>query len=158
MRLPGRLSAAIDVLADIDARHRPVAEALKAWGLNNRFAGAGDRAAIGNLVYYALRKRASHVYAMGADTPRALVLAVAVFDWGVTPEELNDLFAGDTHAPEVLSADEVRRLSAADPLEDAPEHVRADLPEWAVPSLRESLGAFWREEGKAMAERPAVAR
>ena len=156
MRLPGRLAAAIDVLGDIEARHRPVAEALKAWGLNNRFAGAGDRAAIGNLVYDAQRKRASHAYAMGSDTPRALVLAVAVFDWGVTPEELNDLFAADTHAPEVLSADEVRRLSAAVPLEDAPEHVRADLPEWAVPSLKQSLGAFWREEGRAMAGRPAL--
>jgi 16S rRNA (cytosine967-C5)-methyltransferase len=156
MRLPGRLSAAIEVLADIDTRHRPVAEALKAWGLNNRFAGAGDRAAIGNIVYDALRKRASHAYAMGSDTPRALVLAVAAFDWGTTPEELNDLFASDTHAPEVLSADEVRLLSAGDPLEDAPEHVRADLPEWAMPSLKQSLGAFWREEGRAMAGRPAL--
>jgi 16S rRNA (cytosine967-C5)-methyltransferase len=156
MRMPGRLSAAIEVLADIDARHRPVAEALKAWGLNNRFAGAGDRAAIGNIVYDALRKRASHAYAMGSETPRALVLAVAVFDWGVTPEELNDLFASDTHAPEVLSVEEVRRLSASEPLEDAPEHVRADLPEWAVPSLKQSLGAFWREEGRAMAGRPAL--
>ncbi|MEO7223813.1 MAG: MFS transporter, partial [Devosia sp.] len=154
MRLPGRLSAAIDVLADVEARHRPVAEALKAWGLNNRFAGAGDRAAIGNIVYDALRRRTSHAYAMGNDTPRALVLAVAAFDWGETPEELNDLFAADTHAPEVLSADEVRRLSAADPLEDAPEHVRADFPEWAVPSLKLSLGAFWRDEGRAMAGRP----
>jgi 16S rRNA (cytosine967-C5)-methyltransferase len=156
MRLPGRLSAAIEVLADIETRHRPVAEALKAWGLNNRFAGAGDRAAIGNIVYDALRKRASHAYAMGSDTPRALVLAVAVFDWGETPEELNDAFSADTHAPEVLSADEVRRLSASDPLEDAPEHVRGDFPEWAVPSLKQSLGAFWRDEGRAMAGRPPL--
>jgi len=35
MRLPGRLAAAIEVLEDIDKRHRPVAEGLKAWGLNN---------------------------------------------------------------------------------------------------------------------------
>ncbi len=156
MRLPGRLSAAIEVLADVETRHRPVAEALKAWGLNNRFAGAGDRAAIGNLVYDALRKRASHAYAMGSDTPRALVLAVAVFDWGVTPEELNDLFSSDAHAPEVLSADEAQRLSASDPLADAPEYVRADFPHWAVPSLKISLGAFWREEGRALAGRPAL--
>src|SRR5690606_1896093 len=65
-------------------------------------------------------------------------------------------FSGDAHAPEVLSADEVRRLSASDPLEDAPEHVRADFPEWAVPSLKQSLGAFWREEGRALAARPAL--
>ncbi|RYE11427.1 MAG: RsmB/NOP family class I SAM-dependent RNA methyltransferase [Hyphomicrobiales bacterium] len=156
MKLPGRLSAAIEILEDIAQRHRPVAEALKAWGINNRFAGAGDRAAIGNIVYDALRKRASHGFAMGSDSARALVLAVAVRDWGATPEELNDLFAADTHAPEVLSADEVQRLSSADPLEDAPEYVRADFPEWVVPSLKASLGPFWRDEGRAMAGRPAL--
>ena len=79
MRLPGRLAAAIEVLTDVETRHRPVSEALKAWGINNRFAGAGDRAAIGNLVYDALRRRASHAAAMGSDSPRALVLAVATY-------------------------------------------------------------------------------
>jgi 16S rRNA (cytosine967-C5)-methyltransferase len=156
MRLPGRLSAAIEVLDDIDRRHRPVAEALKSWGLNNRFAGAGDRAAIGNLVYDALRRRASHAFAMGADTPRALVLSVAVRDWGTTPEELNDLFSGDTHAPEMLSADEVQRLSRHEPWVDAPAHVIADLPEWAVPSLKTSLGPNWVNEGRAMTGRPPL--
>ena len=156
MRLPGRLAAAIEILADIDARHRPVAEALKAWGLNNRFAGAGDRAAIGNLVYDALRRRASHAYAMGADTPRALVLSVIVRDWGTTPEELADLFASDTHAPDGLTADEVHRLSAREPWLAAADHVLADLPEWAVPSLQRSLGANWVNEGRAMSGRPPL--
>jgi len=44
---PGaRLSAAIEVIADIEARRRPAADALKDWGLLHRFAGSGDRAAI----------------------------------------------------------------------------------------------------------------
>jgi 16S rRNA (cytosine967-C5)-methyltransferase len=151
MRLPGRLSAAIEVLAAIETRHRPVAEALKDWGQANRFAGAGDRAAIGNLVYDALRKRASHVWAMGANTPRALVLSVAVRDWGETPEGLNDLFAQDSHAPAIIDADEARRLSAPDPLADAPEHVRADLPEWVAPLISDAVA-----EGRAMASRPPL--
>ena len=53
-----RLSAAIEVLADIDARRRPAADALKDWGLGHRFAGSGDRAAIAGLVYDTLRRRA----------------------------------------------------------------------------------------------------
>lgn len=69
MRLPGQLAAAIEVLADMEARHRPVAEALRDWGLSHRFAGAGDRAAIGNIVYDALRKRSSLGWRMGGDTP-----------------------------------------------------------------------------------------
>ena len=56
MRLGGRVQAAIEVLEDMEARKRPVSEALKDWGLGHRFAGSGDRSAIGNLVYDALRK------------------------------------------------------------------------------------------------------
>ena len=60
MRLGGRIQAAIEVLSDMDKRKRPASEALKAWGLDHRFAGSGDRAAIGNLVYDTLRKKASN--------------------------------------------------------------------------------------------------
>lgn len=38
MRLGGRLAGAIEVLADIEGRRRPVADALKDWGLAHRFA------------------------------------------------------------------------------------------------------------------------
>src|SRR5439155_14279742 len=103
MRLPGRLAAAIEVLGEIETRHRPVSEALKGWGIANRFAGAGDRAAIGNLVYDALRRRASHAFAMQSDTPRALILSVAVRDWGETPDGLNAAFVGDNFAPAAIS-------------------------------------------------------
>ena len=47
MRFGGRAQAAIEVLSDMDKRKRPASEALKAWGLDHRFAGSGDRAAIG---------------------------------------------------------------------------------------------------------------
>lgn len=156
MRLPGRLSAAIEVLTDVETRHRPVSEALKAWGLNNRFAGAGDRAAIGNLVYDALRRRASHAFAMGHDSPRALVLSVAVRDWHEHPDELAAAFAADAHAPETMSTDEVARLSEPDPLADAPDHVKADLPEWIAGVVPPTLGDDWVGEGQAMAGRPPL--
>jgi 16S rRNA (cytosine967-C5)-methyltransferase len=156
MRLPGRLSAAIEVLADIETRKRPVSEALKSWGLANRFAGAGDRAAIGNLVYDALRRRASHAFVMGSDDPRALILSVAVREWGQSPAELNASFAGDSHAPGTITEEEAARLLADDPLADAPDAVRADVPEWAGASLAKSLGEDWVAEGAAMAARPSL--
>jgi len=155
MRLPGRLSAAIAVLTDMEQRKRPVSEALKAWGLANRFAGAGDRAAIGNLVYDALRRRASHAALMGADTPRALVLAVAVRDWGEDPAALGDSFAGDPHAPEPPSADEQARLVGQLP-DDTPAHVLADMPQWLAPSLERAFGDNWIAEGQDMAGRPSL--
>ena len=63
----GRASAAIEVLADMAERKHPASEALKDWGVGHRFAGSGDRAAIGNLVFDCLRKRASAASAMGED-------------------------------------------------------------------------------------------
>jgi 16S rRNA (cytosine967-C5)-methyltransferase len=156
MRLPGRIAAAIEVLADIEARKRPVAEALKAWGLNNRFAGAGDRAAIGNLVYDALRRKSSHAFAMGSDAPRALVLSVVVREWGTDPDELNTLFAADTHAPESLSVTEIHGLRADQPYAGAPDFVAADVPEWAAPALAGSFGDTWVAEAQAMAGRPPL--
>jgi 16S rRNA (cytosine967-C5)-methyltransferase len=82
MRLGGRLQAAIEVLTEIETRHRPVPDALKDWGLSHRFAGSGDRAAISNLVHDALRMKLSHGFIMDGDTPgrsgsRHLVAAMA---------------------------------------------------------------------------------
>ena len=41
-----RISAAIEVLADIEARRRPAADALKDWGLAHRFAAFAAGAVI----------------------------------------------------------------------------------------------------------------
>src|SRR5918992_1849771 len=98
MRLSGRIAAATEVLADMEARHRPAAEALKDWGLSHRFAGAGDRAAIGNLVYDALRRRASIAWRMQDDSPWHLAIGAALFEWGIAPRELNHQFRDDPHA------------------------------------------------------------
>ena len=41
-------------------------------------------------------------------------------------------------------------------LEAAPEHVRADLPEWLVPHFRATFGEEWIAEAAALAERPPL--
>ena len=94
MILAARASAAIEILADIEARKRPAGEALKDWGVAHRFAGSGDRAAIGNLVFDCLRTRASGACAMGESSPRALVLRTLVTGWGMTPDEVAALADG----------------------------------------------------------------
>ncbi|RDE08127.1 RsmB/NOP family class I SAM-dependent RNA methyltransferase [Pelagibacterium lacus] len=156
MRLPGRIAAAIEVLADMEARKRPASEALKGWALDHRFAGAGDRAAIGNLVYDALRKRASHAWRMGEDTPRALVLSVVVNDWTQDVKSLNQDFSSDRFAPESISEAEAARLCSDSALSDAPDPVRADVPDWLAPSLARNFGADWVKEGQGMTTRPPL--
>ena len=84
-----RLSAAIEVFADIEARRRPAAQALKDWGLSHRFAGSGDRAAIAGLVYDALRRKLSSTWIMGTDTPRAVLLGMLARERGLDVEAIS---------------------------------------------------------------------
>ncbi|WP_192179791.1 RsmB/NOP family class I SAM-dependent RNA methyltransferase [Mesorhizobium amorphae] len=155
MRLGGRLAAAIEVLEDIGRRHRPVADALKDWGLSHRFAGGGDRAAIGNIVYDALRRRRSAGWLLGQDTPRAIGFGALLLEWGQTAQSLNDALDGDKFAPPLLDADELKALAARRP-EDAPEAVRADIPDWCEPLFERAFGQAWVEEGAALATRPPL--
>ena len=155
MRDGARASAAMEVLADIEARKRPASEALKDWGLSHRFAGSGDRAAIGNLVFDALRQRASNTCAMGEDTPRALVLRTLVTGWGMTPEAVAALADGSNHAPEPLSEAERAGLARAVPA-DTPAPVRGDFPEWLAPEFSRAFGDRAAEEGAALAARAPV--
>ncbi|NIR61035.1 MAG: MFS transporter, partial [Gammaproteobacteria bacterium] len=67
MRDSGRISAAIDVLAEIEDRRRPAKLALKDWGARHRFAGSKDRAWISGLVLDTLRHRRSLAWRIGVD-------------------------------------------------------------------------------------------
>jgi 16S rRNA (cytosine967-C5)-methyltransferase len=151
MRPAGRLSAAIEVLDDILARHRPVADALSDWGKSHRFAGSSDRAAIGALVYDALRHRASTGWRMGADTPRALAIGIAVRAWKLEADEVAALCNGVEHAPATLS--EAERTGLARSLDAAPDHIRADVPEWLWPAFASRFGTSAVAEGEALATR-----
>ncbi len=150
---PGaRLSAAIEVIADIDARRRPAADALKDWGLAHRFAGSGDRAAIAGLTYDALRRRASCAHVMGEASPRALVLAMLRLERKLDPDAIGRLADGARFAPAPLSEEERARLTAAN-LDDAPPWVAGDYPEWLDPQLAGVFGAERVAEGAALASR-----
>jgi 16S rRNA (cytosine967-C5)-methyltransferase len=150
-----RIAAAIEVLDDVEARRRPVVDALKDWGLRHRFAGSKDRAAIANHVYDALRLRDSARWIMAADTARATVLGSLGRARGLDAAAISALFDGQGHAPAALSADERARLDAAS-LDGAPLHVAADIPEWLSPAFAAAFGEAAAAEGAALAGRAPV--
>ncbi len=153
---PGaRLRAAAEVLEAIETRHRPAAEALGDWGKSHRFAGSGDRAAIGNLVYDVLRRRNSLAHRMGADTPRALALAAARTAFGMSVEEIVAAADGSAHAFEALTDDE-RAALGREPDAGLPPHIAGDFPEWLTPSLTRSFRDRAAAEGEALARRAPV--
>lgn len=155
MRLGGRLQAAIEVLTEIETRHRPVPDALKDWGLSHRFAGSGDRAAISNLVHDALRMKLSHGFIMDGDTPADLAIATLLRQWRISPEELTAALEGDRFAPEIPSTERLVAHLSRD-LTQAPAHVRADIPEWLTGSFERAFGPEWELEARALTARPPL--
>jgi 16S rRNA (cytosine967-C5)-methyltransferase len=153
---PGaRLSAAIDVLADIEARRRPASDALKDWGLSHRFAGSGDRAAIGGLVFDALRRRQSAAWLMDEATPRAILFGALKLERGMGPDAIRRLADGGRFAPAPPTEVEIEALTSAR-LGEAPAHVRGDYPEWLDAKLAAVFGEDRAAEGAALSSRAPV--
>jgi 16S rRNA (cytosine967-C5)-methyltransferase len=151
-----RMQAAIEVLGDILERHRPASVALADWGRAHRFAGSGDRAAIGNLVFDVLRRRRSLAAQMGADTPRALVIAAAPVAFSLDAEAVK--LAADDPSPHVLEAlteEEWAGLNRGlDPALPVP--IRGDFPDAFEASLARVFGADLESEMAAFAVRAPV--
>jgi 16S rRNA (cytosine967-C5)-methyltransferase len=147
-----RLSAAIEVFAEIETRRRPAADALKDWGLAHRFAGSGDRAAIAGLVYDALRQKSSSVWLMGAATPRAALLGMLRRERALDADAIAELCNGSRYAPAPLNQEETAAL-ATGALAGAPAYVEGDYPEWLDSHLQRVFGDERAAEGAALASR-----
>lgn len=156
MRLGGRIQAAAEVLEDILERKTPATMALRDWGKAHRFAGSKDRSAIGNYVHDALRRKSSIAFRMDDESPRALAIGAAVFEGGKSLEEIQTAFETDTHAPAKLSAGELERLGGAIKLENAPDWIQADVPEWLWPAFENNFAEEAVTEGAALTKRPPL--
>ncbi|PWS35828.1 rRNA cytosine-C5-methylase [Falsiroseomonas bella] len=160
----GRLQAAIDLLAALDAAPRRPADAIATdFFRGRRYIGSGDRRAVSELAWGAIRQRLRldwHLARIGTPpTPRLVLAAHLLLAEGWTLQKLGGHFTGDRFAPSPLSPEEVsalRRLSGAklvDP--EMPEGPRLNLPDWALPGLRARFGEKLAAEAAAMeAEAP----
>jgi 16S rRNA (cytosine967-C5)-methyltransferase len=149
------VAAAIEILAELEARRRPAADVIKEWGHSHRFAGSKDRSSIANLVFDALRKRASAIYVMADDSPRSQMLGALRESRGLDVEAIGALCSGEGHAPAPLTLQERERLENAN-LAGAPDHVRGDYPEWLAARFAEAFGERAAEEGRALAMRAPI--
>jgi 16S rRNA (cytosine967-C5)-methyltransferase len=151
MRQGARAQAAIDVLREAGTSHQPPALVLKDWAKSHRFAGARDRSEIGDLVFGALRWRASSAWRLGADEPRAWVLGALCWGFGFGAEATIQMAYDGDHAFTPVTADEAGKLTSPPDLAEAPLHVRAEVPEWLAGAMEDSFGADAATEGAALA-------
>ncbi len=132
-----RIAGAIGILDRI-LTGTPAEQALTGWARASRFAGSGDRAALRDHVYDALRCLRSYSAQAGAAQPsgRALMIGALRAAGG----DLAAVFSGAGHAPLALTEAELAAISAAPPLAALPLALRIDCPDWLLPALSDSLG------------------
>lgn len=138
-----RLSAAIEILDRVLAGSPPE-QALTNWGRASRFAGSGDRHAVRDLVFDALRCKRSFAALGGSETGRGLILGGA----RAGGLDIAALFCGQGHAPAAVLPSEVGAVPQGD--------AALDCPSWLAAPLRESLGADFTTVMQAMRKRAPV--
>ena len=131
MQPAARYAAAIEILDAILAGGAS-AQVLANWARRNRFAGSKDRAAIRDIVFEAERNRASAGWLGGSLSGRGIIIGLL----RIQTVDPATIFTGEGYAPAPL---EEREKNAKD-LADAPVAVRADLPEWILPEVRNATG------------------
>ena len=138
-----RLAAAIEVLDRVLHGHG-VEQALTGWARGHRFAGSGDRAALRDLVFDALRCRRSFAALGGGLTGRGLILG------GVRAAGGDEavLFSGLGHAPATVGPEDIGRRP--DLLETL------DCPDWLAAQLQTSLGHDFPAVMRSLQQRAPV--
>lgn len=125
-----RVQAAIGIL-DEYLSGKPAEQALTGWARRSRYAGSGDRAAVRDHVFEALRNLRSFAAVGGANTGRGLMLGAV----RMAGQDVDALFSGATYAPAPLTAAEHDSGRAPEPGAEA-----LDLPDWLMGQFNGSLG------------------
>lgn len=131
MRHDARYGAAIDLLDQILAGE-PAEKVLINWARSNRYAGSGDRAAVRDIVFDALRGRNHYQSLVGDGGGRGIVLGQII----ASGQDADAIFTGLTYAPETLT--EAERAVLAKPAQA--EKPVYDVPDWLIEDLNRSLG------------------
>jgi len=152
----GRISAAAEILGEVEARRRPANLVVQEWGKTHRFAGSGDRAWISGLVLDVLRKRRSLAWRMGDESVRAACLGALRFEWGWSVDRISEACGDAPHGPGPLGRDEMELLIKPRDLANAPAPVRGDYPDWLDASLARTFGEARAGEMAALTTRAPV--
>ncbi len=139
MQTPGRISAAIDIIAEFERRRAPLKTIMADWARGARYAGAKDRAWISGLCLDVLRRRQSIAQHMSDDSPRALVIGALRFSWSMVIDDIAAAAEEAPHGPGALTDDEKTRLSTS--FESGGKPLCGDYPDWMTPYMERVFGA-----------------
>ena len=148
MRHAAQLQATIDLLDEIAETKYPADRVMSMYFKQRRYIGSKDKAAISENLYTILRNKMRFEYILNSKDlgvhSRMLVALLLKTREG----DLYDTFDGDKYSPKRLRPGQLERFADLDlnVIDEAPLHVKLNVPEWIAPKLHNALGARYEEE------------
>jgi 16S rRNA (cytosine967-C5)-methyltransferase len=149
-----RLSAAIDLISDIEqAEKRPADAVANDFFRARRFIGGGDRRAVSDRAWDVIRNRRKLGWWLAkADAPTnpGMLVAGSLLLEGWTADGVAQSYSGGKYAPPSLTPAEKAALAKLEghtaDHPDMPAAVRLEIPDWLLPLLQKRFGnTLWRE-------------
>lgn len=163
MQPAARIASLIELLAEVEAtiaaQSTPVDTVVGNFFRARRYAGSKDRRFISEMLYQIVRQRELLLWCavkLETDaTARFMALAFLV----QSEEDIATLFAAEgIYMPDALSEAETAQLAAlkALDLDEAPDAVRLNVPNWALAGLQGRYGDKWQEAAQGLNEQAPV--
>ena len=158
MRPAAQLQATIELLDLISTTKSPADRIMAKYFREHRYIGSKDKYAISEQYYGILRQQLSFEYLLqasdigiGARTLAALLIR----QQGLSIE---DYFNSEKYSPKYLNLSLLTRLNNVEfeSLNDAPEHIRLNVPEWLAAKLKTALGDEFANVMTAMNQRAST--
>ena len=159
-----RLTAALELIREVEKVPRPADAVVSAWFRGRRDIQDHERGEISDLLYAVLRSHARVGWWLARyerpATPRSRLLAWLALGRVRTRDQIEGLFNGAEFAPGALTETERRLLgrlqggSLDHP--EMPEGVRTECPDWALEPLRRRFGDAFAGEMAAMLMPPPL--
>ncbi len=142
MKPAARIQSAIEILDSIFEGSKPADTIITDYFKARRYAGSKDRRNVTNRVYHILRNRAKFGWLCDQVELEHSARNMLLCDCLLDDQPLDDLFNAEQYAPASLTELEKNALSvlAEFDLNNAPQHVRLEYPQWLEKELQDSLG------------------
>ncbi len=158
MREPARIATSIDLLTRMNMGKIPMDNVIRDFMAARRFIGSKDRTAIVERVYRIMRAHARLGWWIQQggmqDTSRNRVIADLVLIEKTNLEDLQSIFTGEKHDPDVLEENEVAfaEFLYGKEINDSamPVAARCECPDWAVEKLQDLFGDEFEAQMSAM--------
>ncbi len=154
MQASAQIQATIELLDEVAEFHYPADRTMATYFKSRRYIGAKDKAVISEYFYTVLRNKLSFEYllqsvGLSSNSRRLSAVLLKSID-----RSISDFYNGEKHSPVALSDSDLsalNKINFAD-LDQAPDFVQLNVPEWFSTRLKASLGDAFEAEMRASNE------